>query len=161
VAPTGGEPRVLTTFDGIVRGMWLGEDDRVHVSLERAGQREAWSVALTGGEPTRDAPPPVSWVLPGPGTRRLEVTCDLRQCDGVVLPDDHHVRLTSAYWVGEDLVYCDGYHVVRLELATLTPTRMEPDCIEGFSISRDGATIYGEQMGGKTRRMQITNFADR
>ncbi len=161
VDPDGTRPRVLTPLDGAVRGMWLGEDDRVHLSLERDGAREAWSVAVTGGEPTRDAPAPVSWVLPGPRERRLEVTCDLHACDGAIFPEEHHVRLTSAYWVGEDLVYCDGYHVVRLDLATLASTRLEPDCIEGFSISRDGAIIYGEQVGGKTRRMEIVNFADR
>src|SRR5262249_37314470 len=176
VPVAGGPSRAIAEAPGRVTRLGVGADEKVHLAIAKPDGFEAWAAPLAGGPATREAAAPWFMIWPAPvgGWRAAlapSLVCTLRirflpPGDSLDDTSAHEVEASSyGSWArdGRSYLYvgCDGRaHRFWVEtgedreLAAVQPHA-------GVAVSPAGETLYTTEAVRHTRRVLITNFADR
>jgi Tol biopolymer transport system component len=167
VPRAGGAARVVTTAPAEIFSVAVAPDQLVQLAVRGAG---AWSVPLAGGEPTRAASAPITFLRPAPtGGWQLAVIAQTRAkllAPGMA-PDDPNAiafdGFRSIVWEhdGSSLLFVAGDELRRFRVASRTTETLfsvgDTVCV---APAPDGETVYVAGIVAHTRRAVISNYGE-
>jgi serine/threonine protein kinase len=173
VSRAGGAIRTVAQLPGPLVDLAAGPDGNAHASLRLPGGVEAWRIPLSGGVPSREAPPPYCQLVPAPSGGWIAAErCDGARSEirllspGMHLDDPAARTLAARGWSwdldGRSLIYWTGTEIRRLPVSGAAESKLfTATMAEWIAASPDGKTIYYPDPVAHVHRHLITNFADR